>query len=295
MRTPPLLVALAVPAILTASPPAAAQNSIPAELATALVAMPTGSTPEQIVVGRIPNGFPAGVAPAGGRVLGGIARDTSSAVAAFAVPQAPAEATAALRQALAEGGWSSPGDPRPQRGFIDPNPMRNMGFLCRGAEMLSTAAAPAPGGGAYVRLDYSRARRMSPCAMMRAARPGGMAPWDSVPIPALTAPEGATALATGSGVLPASFGRSGASASTRLRTDQSAAALVQHYAAQLRAAGWTPAPAAASPTVVAQAFRMRGEDGKEWFGVLTATAFPDSPVRDLSFQVNPLPPTDPSF
>ncbi len=278
---------LVASALLAVSSAAAQQETVPAELVRALLATPAraGHTPE-IVVGRVPQGFPAELVPGGARVLGGVRRDSSSTVLAVAVPEAPPAAGEALQQALLGGGWAFPGT-RERRGFVGPTSMQ-WTYLCRGNETVTVSSVAAPGGGSYLRVDYSReqASRCDPASPDVRSRP----PWADVPLPVLNVPPGTVTVTTSLSSGMVGNGAGSASAGVRLRTAMGAAELLSRFAAQLGQAGWTASPPAASAEAGMQTFRLHAPDGKEWFGVLTSVAIPGSEVRDVQFEVSPLPP-----
>ncbi|HEX8830703.1 MAG TPA: hypothetical protein VF705_06020, partial [Longimicrobium sp.] len=170
-------------ALLLAPCTIAAQDAVPGELVRALFASGRSERAPDIVVGRVPDGFPAALVPAGARVVGGIRRDSLAMTLVVAVPLAPDAASAAHRQALAGAGWAAPQEMREARGFVSSG-ATEFRFLCRGNEMVTTSAFAAPGGGAYLRLNYSVEGAQSPCASMRMSR-GGRSAWDDMPIPRL--------------------------------------------------------------------------------------------------------------
>ncbi|HET7234084.1 MAG TPA: hypothetical protein VFJ16_28990 [Longimicrobium sp.] len=272
-----------IPLVVIAAP--ARAQAVPGDLVRALLATPsaTAGAPE-IVVGSVPRGFPAELVPGGGRVLGGYRRDTMAVVVATAVAQDPAAAGDAAQLALASAGFTLE-DMYGGRGFVGPS-SRQWRYLCRGREMVTLSSAAAPDGGSYVRVEYAANQRSSRCSP---PFPQG-SPWRDVPMPALTIPASATVATNGMGIMVPGDPNGGAKAHTRLRTSMSPSGLVENFAAQLRQAGWTEQPPTAGGDVAVQTFRRRTDDGKEWFGALTAVAIPDSEVRDVDFAVSPLPP-----
>jgi hypothetical protein len=271
---------LAAVAILAADGrPAAAQDAVPMELVRVLVL--SGRTLPDIAVGRVPAGFPAGVVPAGARVVGG-ARGDYGTMAVAAVAQPVREAEAALRQALMSSGWTDQSPMRQQTGFIS-NTSELPSILCQGKTALNFTAVPRDAGGSYLRLlFYAPETEYSPCQHSWMVQSGAAA---DTRIPALVGPPGVPVMASGS-----SFSSDGAASTRgRMRAAMAPAQILAHYAAQLQQAGWTPSPPVAGSDVGTQTFRMRDPAGKEVFGVLAVVAYPGSDARDLEFRTQPLP------
>ncbi|HEX8245855.1 MAG TPA: hypothetical protein VF541_20240 [Longimicrobium sp.] len=278
MRMHPLLSPAVFAVALLALAPAVGAQTVPEELVRALVANGGADRPPAvIVVGGAPHEFPADAVPEG-RVLGGVGGDPAASEVAVAVAQAPAVAVEAAVAKLTSEGWSSNGGRR-QRGFVGPG-TNAFGLVCRGTDGMTVSAAPGPNGGSYLRLSYMSAARANPCSGPAGMPRMGMG--EEAPVPVLSAPPGAVALNTSNGMM-----MSGADTRTRLRTPRAPSELLAHYAGQLRQAGWTPSDPVAGADAAIQTFRMRGTDGKEWFGVLSAVALPASELRDLDFSVGP--------
>lgn len=262
-------------ALVASATVAQAQPAVPGDLVRALL------TASELVVGRAPAAFPAGLVPPGVRVLGGVQSGTNRAVLAAAVPQDPAAADDAARQALLGAGWTDPAA-REQRGFVGPRGESQ--YLCRGSEMMSFSSFAAPGGGSYLRMEYHNPDRPSVCSFQTSAM--SAEPWREIPVPTLNMPAGAVIVTTSMG----NSGAVGGEAGARIRSRMGANELAAAFERQLRQAGWTLAPPAGDARATVQTFRMRGADGKEWFGVLTAVAIPDSQMRDVEFAMSALPP-----
>lgn len=269
-------------ALTTAYSPTAAQNSVPMELVRALLGRRATAN---VVVGRVPDGFPTEVIPAGARVVGGYGSSDELAahtVAVVAVPQPPREARPALRTALTPAGWADPRTGRQPSGFVS-STSEPASLLCRGNETLYYSVMPRQEGGSYLRLDHTRvtSQGYSPCSAPQERRvPEGQE------LPMLTSPEGVVASNTG---ISTSFPDGVQESRARLLTTMPPAELLAHFAAQLREAGWTASPATAGSDAGSQTFRKRDPAGKELFGLLTAVAYPDSNARDLAFRQVPLP------
>jgi hypothetical protein len=291
MRFHPALPAILLSAATLALPAAAGAQSVPEELVRALVANGGADRPPAvIVVAGVPHEFPADAVPSG-RVLGGVGGDPAASEVVVAVADAPPAAVDAGLAKLAAVGWSSGGG-RGQRGFVAPS-TNAFGLACKGTDGMTVSAAPAPGGGSYLRLSYMSAAHANPCSGIGGRPRPGTGPADEIPMPALTAPAGAVATSTSNGQMMGGMGREPSVESrVRLRTTQSPSELLAHYAGQLRGDGWTAASPAASGEGGMQTFRKSGENGKTWFGVLTAIALPDSQLRDVAFSVSPLPAGD---
>lgn len=275
LRAPAPSLATLLSALAFLAAPAAAQDRdemVPRALLAALVEI--GPEPGEILLGRLPTGFPAGLAPPGARVVGSVVRHHFS-TAVLALPGPPGEVADAYQRRLEGQGWTAP--PTPTTGFLESR-SRQPRVLC-GTDSTAVLfqARAREGGGSYlnlVRLDSSPCRRPDPVMSGRAPRP------------ALTPPEGAR------------YGGGGGSESSpgyeatqmTLHTEMAPAQLVAHYAAQLQGAGWTPGPASPGEDVAAQSFRHRDAEGRSWHAVLEALAIPESDRRDVVFRVYQVPP-----
>src|ERR1700741_799888 len=96
---------------------------------------------------------------------------------------------------------------------------------------------------------------------------------DELPIASLRAPDGAVAWNGGSG-----GGGDSWQASTRLQTALSAAQLMDHYAAQLRQAGWTTQAPARDGSVLSLSAERSGRKGRPWRALLAVTEL-DAPSQ----------------
>ena len=244
--------------------PAQTGETVPRELVERII----GGPDADVYVGELPPaqrlGFELPV-PANARVVGStlgprvvglalLANDEAYNAAVYLEIDAPAEeAVFFYRGALLARGWEE-AQPYERSGFLayEVSPQEEATF-CRGATVLyfdNPLYASAEGSPAQVTLQLYN----DPDALG-----GTLCDWDdpayySVPIPGLTAPSQSTILyLDGSGVDPTA----GGSSSILLESDLGAEALVEHYDAQLRQAGWT-ARDGAEP---GEGDEANGEDG----------------------------------
>jgi hypothetical protein len=293
-RTCSIVAVLALPAL--AAMPALAQqpdggDATGSELVTALLG------PGEVWVGRLPDGFLAGLLPPNARLLGGRTEPLYSGKVsvAAAVPEERDTAMAAARRSLLQAGWEnterieSPGgfrdEPSPGMFPVMSVPPLFYSVFCRGGERMTLTAQSRDGGGSNLLLQYENNRNPTLCAQshewMR------MTSTQRSPIPALYAPE-----AVRSSSYHLSIGEGSYETTAELRTPMSAAALAAHYAAQLRQAGWTRAtrPAISEGGAV-HAFHYRDSKGAAWSAVLIVAAVPDSDMRKAAFRATPRPAT----
>ncbi|HEX8907017.1 MAG TPA: hypothetical protein VF771_19360 [Longimicrobiaceae bacterium] len=244
---------LALVVLAALAPRAAAQNgnTVPRELLQVLLFH--GRPDASVVVGRLPESVPAGLLPAGARVVGGQTYGPLSTVILI-VPQPPAEVISGWRARLQAAGWRDSHDPAMEA------PRDRPGLAMCGADraLLGAVATPRPQGGSEVYLMTGRGEEPGmPCS-------GTHRPTTAdLPFPALHAPEGM---------------RSGSSSSSRspeegydewrLFTDRAPAELAEHFAAQLRQAGWrTSAPRSDAGGAVTWA-ELRDARGKSWHALV---------------------------
>jgi hypothetical protein len=295
IRAGMVLLACAAAAGLDAQQPArgAADSpaTVPSELAIALMTGFMGpSTGEpRIAVGQLPPDFPPDLLPRlDGRVLGGATMPRGSFVRHIVIIASPAAADSALgalRATLERSGWHRPEEPEMQ-GFV-PTGMDRPMILCRDSLYIGTSVAPRPAGGSRLRLDVSQVRGETfggPCGARRDRRFG---PSRDVPVPALRAPIGASSHGQSS-----SGGADGRTLTTRLHTTLAPAALVAHYAAQLREGGWSMRPVLESGEAAVLAGGLTDAAGVRWQGLLSVLALDGLDERDVSFRVVRVAPED---
>lgn len=307
-----LLAALAALALAATARPSslAAQQQpdggpVPRELALALTTPfggPwEGENAQELLVGRAPAGLPAGVVPTGGgaTVLGSLtqrwiggARARSTTVV-VATPEAPDSALAAYTRALESAGWRRAPDPMAERGGFVSVPRRWPTTLCRDSSFVMATAAPrgdsAGGagakGGSRLHIALVTGERGSPCDAR--IRTESIRTNDDPPFPPLRAPAGAETRGMGSNS-SSSTGDDGARSreiQTLLTTPMSVGSLAAHYAAQLRAAGWTVREVTANGDVAVQVVEMRDSAGRPWRGLLTAFAAPGAAERAVALHI----------
>ena len=287
---PAVLLSLLLLGLAGRAPAAGAQRgrpeegTVPRELVFALLAPYAerpGMEPPQLLVGRVPEGLPPGVVPrtAGAVVLGALAYPTRGpgprrSTIVVTVPDSAPAALAGYERALGAAGWRRFAGFEDRGGFV-PVPMSRTLILCRDSAAITAWATPRPRGGAHMRVSVAEGERAGPCVQAR-RRPPFEDP-DAPPFPRLTPPEGVESHGGGS------MGSSNGSReiATRLGTTLSPAALVAHYAAQLRAAGWAAGDSLAGADVAARAFEVRDARGRQWRGLLTAVAVPGAAEREV--------------
>lgn len=253
---------------------------VPQELVAALLVgmvAPESTNPE-IVVGRLPDDLPFEVPrPEKARVVGALARSKSGTLV-FSVAEPPLEAMKAYRELLRRTGWDDPG--RERGSGFQPPPIAYSGMFCQGEKRsISTTAAERSDGQTMLQVRYAESGRYSPCDDRQ--RENMFSPRG--PMPTFYPPRGASIVDGNVG-----GGRNYMEASARLKTELRPAQLLAHYAAQLRADGWTPRSETAGNDVTGQIWRINDHEGRAWVGVLIAIALPESEERMMLFRVTPL-------
>ncbi|HEY0014696.1 MAG TPA: hypothetical protein VGC13_00195 [Longimicrobium sp.] len=290
-RTCSIIAVLALP-VLAAMPALAQQpdgDALGRELVTALLG------PGEVWVGRLPDGFPAGVLPPNARLLGGRTEPLHSGGVhvAAAVPEERDTAMAAAQRSLLQAGWEnterieSPGgfrdEPSPRMFALRSVPRLFYSVFCRGGERMTLTVQGRSEGGSNLLLQYENNRNPTLCAQshewMR------MTSTQHSPIPVLYAPRAVRSSWNHLNIAEGSY-----ETTAELRTPMPAAALAAHYAAQLRRAGWTRAarPAISRGGAV-HTFHYRDSNGAAWSAVLIVAAVPDSEMRKAAFRATPRP------
>lgn len=254
-----------------------AEETVPKELALALLCRfsPTGEESVELRVGTLPDDLPADLVPANARILGSMVQSRGSTVVAV-VPEAPDQALASYRADRMAEGWEAP--PMGPRGGFVYSASTLPAALCRDETYLAAAAAPWREGRTLLSITLSRDATRTPCdaEMRRAER----FPLEPVALPALTAPSGAVQRPTGG-----SAGNDHNEAVAAVESPLGAAELSAHYLTQLEREGWSLEEKVVGEDLALHRLRWRDDEGKEWAGVLVATAVSADPRRyDLVFR-----------
>ena len=228
----------------------------------------------QLLVGRLPDTFPADIPlPDGSRVLGSLLKSAEYVVVVLDTSLPAEEVFLFFNERLLGDGWQTfeqlQGYQQPvlqQRGFA-PTPVTGQGtsvIYCKGigGPTLRVHAAAGSNGLTDVHLEVD-GRNDSPCARVsrirweQSLRTGGV----SDLIPLLEAPRGARQKSRGAGN-SSEF----AYTSAVLETDADLATLNTHYAMQLEKAGWTRTAEGLNDPLVWQTWRFQDEDQQPWNG-----------------------------
>jgi hypothetical protein len=264
----------------------ATSDSIPLDLATALISAGGLGGDPQILVGSLPGWVSNRLyTPAGARVLGA-AFIGQTAVGVMALADAPEAVIAELKRELPGRGWQIP-PPQPSYGggFRSAPAMLMSGsptsiVPCGNQQMLTASAARHRGTSTLVLLRVAPAGQYGPCNPPQ--MPLGM---PRTVFPTLFNPAGAPDTRMTGDCSSTLGGSSGTS--TNLRTAMAAEAILSHYGKQLVDSGWKAAGDRA--TIVGHAWTRTDSTGSPVELSLTVTASPrDSTCRDVSMQVRTL-------
>ena len=283
-----LLCAAGVPSIGSGQEPRrlATSDSIPADLASALISAGGLGGDPQILVGALPGWITNRIyIPANARVLGS-AFNGQTVVGVLAMPDEPEAVIAELKREMPARGWKAP-PPQPSYGggfrpavsapMVGP---RTSFMLCGDQQMISTSASRHRGTNTLVILRVSPQTGQyglcspppMPTGMMRS------------PLPTLFNPTGAVD-ARMNGDCGASFGGSSGTG-TNLHTAMTSDAILSHYAKQLQDSGWQAASAGA---ITGRTFTRTDSAGAPVELSLTIARSPrDSTCRDVNMQVRTL-------
>lgn len=227
---------------------------------------PTGEMRQgRLFPGGLPPDLPFEIPlPPGATVVGSAVEETYGVVL-LDVPRSPQEVYAFYDRELTARGWEAWRSLSPQGGFVfSRDPGRS---FCRGrpGPSLDVYAFPRPGGQTEVRLFYNLDPASSRCSSPRSALEGK----DALQIlqevlPPLTNPEGSRQKRGGSG---ASDDHVSNHALIRLPEGWSVAELEEHYARQLREAGWRLEEEGRTGSVLWSRWAFSYE-GERWQGLL---------------------------
>ncbi len=269
---------------------AAETTAVPRELVGALF---RGLWPEPpldaptVTVGRLPDEIPSAVVPVGATVLGGLAPPATVrspgrlSTAVVLVPRSADEALAVSERQVESAGWRRAAATGSRGGFVS-GPATRTNTFCRESGALSVWTAPRPAGGSYLWITLHDGARYTACGLdMALAGRNAMNPFGDVPIPTLEAPKGAVTVSGGS----MGGGPDARAASTRLDVALTPAALVAHYAAQLRTDGWMLGASLSGDGMAVEPAEKRDAKGRAWQGLLSAIALPGTCERDVVFRV----------
>ncbi len=241
-------------------------RTIPERLALRLLSYPGDGREVELFVGEAPAPL-EGILPAleGVTILGGLQHGDGS-VTVVADAALPAHQVIRLyRERLMAEGWREV-DPEALYGrqeiFVPAADISGL-LLCRDEDELQLATA-GRGEETDVQLNFSSATEYSACNPNAG---GAYGFGDEGPlfdlIPPLVAPEGSQQRGGGR-----SGGGDSFLAENRLVTELDAAALAEHYALQLEAAGWEPDGERVAEDRVWRAFALRADGGQLWQVIL---------------------------
>jgi hypothetical protein len=227
------------------------------------LALLEGSAGGELLVGQAPADFPVELLPEGATILGSAVQRNENTIAVL-VPLRSSEAEAILRQTFLDAGWEYAAVGR-SGGFVrteEQNLPRDARppIFCRDGQMVRLATSR-DADGSIARFSWSR-RSPGPWCDRNAL--------GSSRIPMLPPPASANMVGGG--------GSSGsdhmASTSAYVESTLSPGELVEHYASELEAAGWTSAGAVAGESHASRELAMLDEAGAEWVGLVSATKMP---------------------
>jgi hypothetical protein len=280
---------LAVPGSGRAQEPRrlAQSDSIPVELATALISAGGLGGEPQILVGSLPGWIANRLyLPSNARVVGS-AFIGSSVVGVLNVADAPESVTVVFKRELAKRAWKSP-PPAPSYGGgfrPAPSPMADALAatrltLCGDQQILTTVAARRRGTTTEVVIRVVPAGVYSICNP-----PPTPSDMNRAPFPTLFNPAGLNDLRMASDCRATGGNTTGTG--TMLRTAIDPSALLEHYARQLQDSGWHSTND--KPSIVGRTWTRTDSAGTPLDLTLTVTTSArDSLCRELSLQVRTL-------
>jgi hypothetical protein len=263
-------------------------DSIPLDLAAALISAGGFNGAPQILVGAIPAFLTGRLdVPVGARVLGS-AFLGSTVVAVMSVPNAPDTIVSQLRNGLLLKGWkNAPAMPRYAIGGFQPapappplGPLTRVN-LCADQQSITVWTGTRHGSSVEVNFRVSPAGNPSVCNMPQFPAAGMRLP----PWPALFNPAGVADTRLGGDCSSTIGGTSGTG--TTFRTAMSAEAILEHYGRQLLDSGWTTG--GEKGAIVGRTFMRADSTGTPVDLTLSVTTSArDSGCREVNMQVRTL-------
>jgi hypothetical protein len=184
----------------------------------------------------------------------------------------PNQVLTAYDKHLTTSGWGPP-PPRPdaERGGFMSSPYESAwgSLYCADSAAVSVSSSPAPNGGTYLKVRYSRGRELNFCSPQRVARMVA-----ELKFPVLLPPHGMTQHGTGGGSSGDNI-----STSAQLMGALGPPDIVSHYAKQLEAAGWKTGTVASSGMTSLASAEARDLEGTLWRGALIAQRVSDLEVE----------------
>jgi hypothetical protein len=242
-------------------------DSIPRELAVALLGG-TGVI-DDLRVGRVPDGFPGELIPAGVMVLASVVRGTES-LTILRMPMAVPAALDSSQSRLLRSGWTiaPPAAPaKPLRGFATPPEPIAPGSsttrqLCHGTTRIRLT--PQPQRADTTQLTISLVSGGNGAAACNAAARGYPPSIDNPLLPLLSAPPNSKYDDNAWTGVPTEF-----NTHARLTTELSAPLVARHLVSQLSAAGWTQVDSSSAGGLEARSFRFSEANGRQWIAILS--------------------------
>jgi hypothetical protein len=258
-------------------------DSIPRDLAAALIASGGFGADPQILIGSMPEWIANRLSiPSGARVLGSAFLGTT-VVAVVTMPVASDTMMNQLKSDLMRHGWINP-PPQPNygggfrqapAGMMPDGPLTRV-TLCSDQQVLTASAARQRGTVTNITYRVSTTGGYSVCRPPQLSVGATRSPFPTLYNPPTSVD------ARMSGDCANNF--SGSGTSTTLRTSMTAEALLDHYARQLQDSGWTSAGEKAS--IIGRTWSRTDSAGTPVEAVITVmTPAQNSACRELNLQV----------
>jgi hypothetical protein len=253
-----------------------APATIPVDLALALLERTPdvyGSRAPAIIVGRAPDGIPPSLTSMQyASLLGGLV-ESNGVVVVLKSSLPPNQVLTSYDKQLTGSGWGPPPPPpnAERGGFVSNVSLESFSNLyCSDSGAVTVSYSPAPRGGTYLKVRYSRDRESNYC-MPRAMAIMGL---PALKFPVLLPPPGMTQRSGGGG-----SGGDHISTSAQLLGPIGPAEAIAHYVKQLEAAGWKMGSLASSGGTSIASAETRDPGGKLWRGALIAQGVSDSELE----------------
>lgn len=240
-------------------------DSIPRELATALIGGTFGTRTVDIHVGLADDSLPADMFRDALIIGFGDTRVSVTTVAYF--PYTPLVTIDTIRARLVASGWKAPTPPvTSERGFVSSyGPANQSDALCKGSSVVfpSVSQRTINRTLGVIARQLSRGAADIYCGDRESMRARFGNPAADTPLPALTPPPGMSS--RGGGTSGSPDGDRAMSMETHLEGDLPATDIATHYARLFANGGWSQADSVATGRLSVRTFEITDADGVPWY------------------------------
>jgi hypothetical protein len=266
------LIAIVIVLLSTSAVQAQSADSVPRELAVALLREPGGGV--RLIVGTTPERFPLALTPADSKVLGALQRELTTTVV-FVSKSPLVKSQRDWERQLESAGWTRPPGYTAvaTNGLVSSELTASFPVFCSSGRFASLDGTTRYDGGSTLLVQYSEPTAQSLCATSRSVDTHDtqiVVTRDSMPLPALMPPVGAVVVA-----LPVRTTVDKWEQQASLSGTLSHKSVLEHYVQQLVKSGFAAgAPANLDATSLQTFRRTMPDSGFQLFASILVTANP---------------------